>query len=91
MKDLLIACRSRRWWFVVGAKTAWSLASYLCGLGFRYEVEDIVCEGEKVTVRDVFRGTHRGDFVGILATGKRLTMKAIHIYRLSEASQRSTG
>ncbi len=51
---------------------------------FRYEVEDMVCEGEKVAVRDVFRGTHRGNFAGIPATGNRVTMEAIHIYRLGE-------
>lgn len=50
---------------------------------FRYEVEDVIAEGEKVAVRDVFRGTHEGDFMGIPATGNRVTMEAIHIYRLS--------
>lgn len=50
---------------------------------FRYEVEDVISEGEKVAVRDVFTGTHRGDFVGIPATGNRVTMEAIHIYRFS--------
>ncbi len=51
---------------------------------FRYEVEDVIAEGEKVAVRDVFRGTHEGDFMGIPATGSRVTMEAIHIYRFSE-------
>lgn len=27
---------------------------------FRYEVEDVISEGEKVAMRDVFRGTHEG-------------------------------
>jgi steroid delta-isomerase-like uncharacterized protein len=51
---------------------------------FRYEVEDVIAEGEKVAVRDVFRGTHQGNFIGIPATGKRVTMEAIHIFRFSE-------
>ncbi len=51
---------------------------------FRYEVEDVIAEGEKVAVRDVFRGTHQGDFMGIPATGNRVTMEAIHIYRFRE-------
>ena len=51
---------------------------------FRYEVEDVISEGEKVAVRDVFRGTHQGDFMGIPATGNRVTMEAIHIYRFRE-------
>lgn len=48
---------------------------------FRYEVEDVISEGEKVAVRDVFVGTHQGDFMGIPATGNRVTMEAIHIFR----------
>lgn len=36
---------------------------------FRYEVEDVISEGDKVAVRDVFRGTHQGDFMGVPATG----------------------
>jgi steroid delta-isomerase-like uncharacterized protein len=51
---------------------------------FRYEVEDVISEGEKVAVRDVFRGTHQGDFMGIPATGNRVTMEAIHIYHFRE-------
>jgi len=51
---------------------------------FRYGVEDVISEGEKVVVRDVFTGTHRGDFMGIPATGNRVTMEAIHIYRFDE-------
>ena len=50
---------------------------------FRYEVEDVIAEDEKVAVRDVFRGTHEGDFMGIPATANRVVMEAIHIYRLS--------
>lgn len=51
---------------------------------FRYAVEDVISEGDKVAVRDIFRGTHQGDFMGIAATGNRVSMEAIHIYRLSE-------
>lgn len=58
---------------------------------FRYEVEDVICEGEKVAVRDLFRGTHHGDFMGISPTGNRVTMQAIHIYRFSGAGWPSTG
>ena len=50
---------------------------------FRYEVADVISDGGKVAVRDVLRGTHQGDFMGIPATGNRVTMEAIHIYRLS--------
>ncbi len=48
---------------------------------FRYEVEDVISEGDKMAVRDVFTGTHEGDFMGIPATGNHVTMEAIHIFR----------
>ncbi len=51
---------------------------------FHYEVEDVIAEREKVAVRDLFRGTHQGNFMGIPATGNRVTMEAIHIYRFRE-------
>jgi steroid delta-isomerase-like uncharacterized protein len=50
---------------------------------FRYEVEDVISEDDKIAVRDVFTGTHRGDFMGIPPTGNRVAMEAIHIYRFS--------
>jgi predicted ester cyclase len=41
--------------------------------------------GRRATVsRDVFRGTHRDDFLGIIATGVQITVEAIHIYSFSE-------
>lgn len=51
---------------------------------FRYEVEDVIAEADKVAVRDVSRGTHQGDFMSVPATGNRVTMEAIHVCRLSE-------
>lgn len=51
---------------------------------FRYEAEDVVAEGDRVAVRDVFTGTHEGDFMGIAATGNRVTMQTIHIYRFED-------
>lgn len=52
---------------------------------FRYEAEDVVAEGDRVAVRDVFTGTHEGDFMGIAATGNRVTMQTIHIYRFEDS------
>jgi steroid delta-isomerase-like uncharacterized protein len=34
------------------------------------EIQDIVAEGDKVMVRWIFRGTHRGTFLGLPPTGK---------------------
>lgn len=48
----------------------------------RYEVDDLIAEGDKVVVRWRLLGTHEGDFGGIAASGKAITLKGIAIYRL---------
>ena len=46
-------------------------------------VEDVMSEGDLVTARVVMRGTHRGEFQGIAPTGKRVEVKAIDMFRIS--------
>ena len=48
----------------------------------RYEVDDLVAEGDKVVVRWRMLGTHKGDFGGIVASGKAIVLRGIAIYRL---------
>src|SRR5688572_8589714 len=50
---------------------------------FDITVEDLVAEDDKVVKRWVFTGTHSGEFGGIPATGKRVTMRGITLYRLA--------
>jgi steroid delta-isomerase-like uncharacterized protein len=45
-------------------------------------IQDIVAEGNKVMVRWLFRGTHRGEFMGIPATGKRIEITGYGTYYL---------
>ncbi|HEY4903471.1 MAG TPA: ester cyclase [Candidatus Sulfotelmatobacter sp.] len=45
----------------------------------RVEIDDIIAEGEKVAHRFVFYGTHRGDFLGIEPTTKRVTVAGMQI------------
>ena len=44
-------------------------------------IEDQIAEGDKVVVRWAAYMTHRGEFAGIPATGKQLTVAGIDIYR----------
>jgi steroid delta-isomerase-like uncharacterized protein len=45
-------------------------------------IEDIVAEGDRVVVRNTWRGTHRGEFNGIAATGRRVEIQGIVIWRI---------
>jgi predicted ester cyclase len=48
----------------------------------RYEVDDLIAEGDRVVVRWRLLGTHKGDFRGIAPTGRAITLKGIAIYRV---------
>jgi len=45
-------------------------------------LEDEFAEGDKVVTRGVFAGTHTGEFMGIPATGHKVTIKYLDIWRL---------
>ncbi len=47
-------------------------------------VEDQIAEGDKVVSRLTWRGTHQGEFMGILPTGKQVTITSIEIVRLAD-------
>lgn len=46
-------------------------------------IEDVMAEGDRVTARVVMRGTHLGEFQGITPTGKRVEVRAIDMFRIS--------
>ena len=45
--------------------------------------EDLIAEGDKVVMRQVTTGTHQGEFMGIAATGRKITVNEIHVVRLT--------
>jgi len=45
-------------------------------------IEDIIAEGDKVWVRFTGTGTHKGEWLGLAPTGKKMTLKAVQIWRL---------
>jgi predicted ester cyclase len=47
-------------------------------------VEDVVAEDDRVAARVTWRGTHRGEFLGVGATGKQVRFEAFHLVRFSE-------
>jgi steroid delta-isomerase-like uncharacterized protein len=49
----------------------------------RYEVDDLIAEGDRVVVRWRLLGTHQGDFGGIAPSGRAITLRGIAIYRVA--------
>ena len=48
----------------------------------RYEVDDLIAEGDRVVVRWRLLGTHKGNFRGIPPTGRAIVLRGIAIYRV---------
>ncbi|MEX2247224.1 MAG: ester cyclase [Dehalococcoidia bacterium] len=49
---------------------------------FRHEVIDQIAEGDRVVTRMTASGRHTGEFLGIPATGKEVTMTGIAVHRI---------
>jgi predicted ester cyclase len=49
-----------------------------------FEVEDEICEEDKVVARVVMHGRHVGEFLGKEPTGNEFATKQIHIWRLED-------
>lgn len=47
-------------------------------------IEDMIAEGNKVAVRFTAHGVHKGDFMGLPATGKPITMTGIEVFRIKD-------
>ena len=50
----------------------------------RFDVLDMRAEGDRVYTHFAMRGTHRGDFMGIPATGNRIDVPAVDIVRFED-------
>jgi steroid delta-isomerase-like uncharacterized protein len=51
---------------------------------FRFELKQIVSEGDKVWVYGTYSGTHMGDWLGIPAIGKAYSFDAVDIFRVQD-------
>jgi steroid delta-isomerase-like uncharacterized protein len=51
-------------------------------------IEDIIAEGDKVWVLLTYTATHTGEWLGIAPTGKKITTKAVDIYRIENGKLR---
>jgi steroid delta-isomerase-like uncharacterized protein len=46
-------------------------------------IEDMVAEGDRVVVRNTWRGTHTGPFMGVPPTGRPFVLKGIVMWRVA--------
>jgi predicted ester cyclase len=52
----------------------------------RWEIHDVLAEGDKVVIHCTHSGVHTGDFryFGLAATGRRFAYKQMHIIRIED-------
>jgi predicted ester cyclase len=50
----------------------------------RAEIQEEICENDKVVARVIMHGHHVGEFLGQPATGKQYAAKQIHIWRIED-------
>ena len=56
----------------------------------KHTVDEWILEGDAVAARWTVRGTHRGEFQGIPATGKSIKLSGITVHHLTDARVRET-
>jgi predicted ester cyclase len=52
---------------------------------WRWQMQDILVDGDDIVVRFTVTGTHRGTFRGIEATGQRVTASEFTLYHLEDS------
>lgn len=50
----------------------------------RFDIEDEICEGDKVVARVLMHGRHVGEFMGKAPSGKEFATKQIHVWRIED-------
>ena len=62
------------------------LTAYRTGLpDMHTSVDDLVVSGDKVVISVTLTGTHKGDLMGIPATGSQVTVRGMVLSRLEDA------
>lgn len=48
----------------------------------RFDIQDQIAEGNKVATRWIAHGTHQGEFMGVAASGQRLSVSGMSLHRI---------
>lgn len=60
------------------------VSGFLAGFpDLRWTIEDIVAENDRVVACWTFAGTHRGDFMGVPATNKKVSVDGMTIHHIT--------
>lgn len=51
---------------------------------FKFDLKQIVSEGDKVWVYGTYSGTHKGDWLGIPGTGRSYAFDAVDMFRVED-------
>ena len=51
---------------------------------FKMKILDMIAEGDRVAYRMLFTGTHKGPYMGIEPTGRKVSFEAMHLLRFSD-------
>lgn len=73
---------------LVGAEAFKAFHRQFCGAfpDLHVDVEDVIAEGDRVAVRWKASGTHRGDHLGIPATGRAVAVNGSSFFAISGGS-----
>lgn len=50
---------------------------------FRYEIQDVIVDGDRIVLRMVQTGRHTGDYFGLPPTGRRVRMNEVFVFRIA--------
>jgi steroid delta-isomerase-like uncharacterized protein len=64
--------------------TRWLTALRAAFPDLRMHIDDIITEGNKVVLRWTIRGTHTGEYMGLLPTGQKMTLSGINVYYVAD-------
>jgi predicted ester cyclase len=77
---------------VSGSGPVDGLAGYIDGVravctafpDYRWELQELVVEGDRIAARLIGQGTHTGPFSGIAPTGRRIRTQELVMYRIAD-------